>query len=106
MGGYNIARLAPVGGGVGGAGCRRGKVEALGAAVGRLGGFLGMGGASSRDRKLQEASLPDEERYFGLENFGNTCYANSVLQVRRGCWRRLLVSEEACFKGSETFLRE
>ena len=60
---------------------RRGKVEALAAAAGRLGGLLGMGPAASRDRKLQEAALPDGERYFGLENFGNTCYANSVLQV-------------------------
>lgn len=56
-------------------------MEALAAAAGRLGGLLGMGSAASRDRKLQEAALPDGERYFGLENFGNTCYANSVLQV-------------------------
>ena len=47
-----------------------------------------MGATGLKLEKALEDQSPEGERYFGLENFGNTCYCNNTLQVQ---------SESFCF---------
>jgi len=43
--------------------------------------LMGIGSSTSRNSiGVKDSSSNNDERYYGLENFGNTCYCNSVLQ--------------------------
>ncbi|XP_062830416.1 ubiquitin carboxyl-terminal hydrolase 12 [Anolis carolinensis] len=41
--------------------------------------------ASALEKEIGPEQFPDNEHYFGLVNFGNTCYCNSVLQALYFC---------------------
>ncbi|KAK9142467.1 hypothetical protein Syun_011867 [Stephania yunnanensis] len=54
---------------------------------------MAMGAAGSKLEKALGDQFPKGERYFGLENFGNTCYCNNVLQENFDVMRLIRVAD-------------
>ena len=61
-----------------------------------------MGTSGSKLEKALGESLPESEKFFGLENAANTCYCNSVLQALYFCrpFRKQLLQYAASHSGS------
>lgn len=62
-----------------------------------------MGASGSKLEKVLGESLPESEKFFGLENTCNTCYCNSVLQALYFCrpFREQMLQYAASHSGKE-----